>query len=338
MPTYTIGSDGGRNYANFASFAADIGVGISNDLVTDTENWTVDVYNDSGATVSTGSGASINPTTDATYNITIQAASGHGIADHFTASDALYPDATGAAHYTYTGTFSNGWSFAAPYTTLTGVQLVATGNRGGVGGMSADNGMTSGCIFHVTHTTAGNHLWQMSGSSAQATIENCLLIQDSDDRDALRIGFSTKYVNHCTIVRTNASSSACDGLENLGGTVVVKNTCSLAADTTPTDDFESGTYTGSAYNASTTTQAGTIGTNDQSSVTYTDQFEGASDFRAKSAGDLDGNGNNAGPATDIIGQTRASSSTIGCWELIAAGGGGGFYARNYYDHLLAGNG
>jgi len=311
--TYTIGKTSApesRDYSSISNFEADIGVGISADLVTATETWTVEIYEDTGTTI-TESACTIDPTTDATYDITIQAASGHAFYDNITTSDALIDNIVNGVHHTLSATYSTAISIGCDLD-IQGIQYETTANGTIIiGHTTSSDGTASRCIFHSSHATSGITL--SLNSSSPYDMDRCLVIQNSSSKSGIKIAYDTKTVSRCTVISTNSSSAI--GVDYISGTITINQTA-IFGFATATD------ATTGNYNASDDTS--TPGANSVDSLTFADQFESTSnDFRLKAGADLLDVGTNSGLGTDIIGTSLPQNGTedIGCWEYIAAAGG-----------------
>ncbi len=187
-------------------------------------------------------------------------------------------------------------------------------------------------------------------NSAVSTVQNCVLqsVKTFASTDTLVEAFfvNLTFLNNLLL----ATGNQCRGLTlESGGTItdntivatggaagpgirvvysdgpVIKNTA-IAGWTTDC----SGTAGASSSN-NATDQASFGGTNfgssGQTSLVGTTEWvsvtNGSEDLRVKSTSvKLKGNGATAGPSDDIAKQTRTAPYTIGCWQFVAAGGGG----------------
>jgi hypothetical protein len=244
-------------------------------------------------------------TTDATRYIHLKCASGASFKDKAAVrTTALrYNTSNGVA----IETAGVAITCAIAFTRFEGLQVKRTG-YGGDGGFAASmaNGDIHQCIIHGTTPHANNN--------TSTKIRNTLFEVPSGGSGPN----GQSQLHGCTIVCV--ANNGVNGMGSAYDARVVKNSAVFGFSA-----FANGTpAAGSDYNATDLSSAET-GSNNQVSLTFADQFESSTnDFRAKSSGSLDLNGtpDSTNLAADISATARhASTPTIGCWEVVAAGGG-----------------
>lgn len=307
MSTDSIGSAGGRDYANPADWWA----GIPTTLL---ENEIGDLYNDSEFVIT--SQLLFNGKTTGAFNITLRTAMGQGFKDS-----------------------QNAPGFKLQYDVTQGVGIRST-TEYMTPGLRSDNGTAVTIDGIQLKTTAANSypLWITDGTfknsiidgngniadrpNAKITNADCINVLSIYRNTAVAgIGFSVEYGGLCiniTSVRPSGSAASGSGYTEAGGiTNIVINCCSFNFAT----DFSAGWEASSNYNASDST--GSPGGNAVDSLTYADQFTGTADnWKLKAGSGMIGTGlTNALATTDILGNTRGAAggaSDIGCCEFISA--------------------
>lgn len=257
-------------------------------------------------------------TTDATRNIILRCASG-----------ASFKDKSGVRTTALRYNTSNGVAIetsgiavtcGVQYTRFEGLQVKRTAYSGTLGfSITMANGDVNQCILH------GHQVLNMNNTTTK--IRNTLFEVPSGSNNG-PMGQCPLY--GCTIV--SVGNNGTNGFVSSYNAMVAKN-CAVFGFA----NFANGTpAAGSDYNATDLSSAVT-GTHNVTSLTFSDQFESiTNDFRAKSTGSLDLNGtpDSTNTPDDITGLTRhASTPTIGCWEVEAAGGA---TPKNVFGKMLSG--
>jgi hypothetical protein len=138
--------------------------------------------------------------------------------------------------------------------------------------------------------------------------------------------------SNVTVARTTNSSTSGTGiLGNYSPLPIIKNTAIFGF-----TNADSSWNASSDYNGTSDSTLAT-GSNNQTSLTYANQFENTgataanSDFRLKAGATLIDTGTSSGmPSVDIVNQTRSGSYDIGAWEVQSAATGNPW---NYYAQL-----
>ena len=340
--TITVGASG-RHYSTFASLVSDIGSGLPSDIRASgaDETWTIEVYNDA-----VGGGAIVEPgasdldaalTTDATHYVTIRAAAGNGANgapnDHTTrsASDPLVYDAAYGVLIQWSVTFGAGLNIG-DYVSLENLQFLNDANRGAPvsGGGNGTARPNKGCIFVVAHSNGNYSTFDNinAGAGGEIAFENCLFVTASDDRGPRFKAWSGSggkaVLKNVTVVFLDPSTTGSLLLDNTAVSLSeVHNCASLGAPTCWT--VTGGVLASAGHNASS--DASAPGGGAQTGLTLAGEFENpvlgsSGDWRIKDVASQDDAGDPAtATATDIIGQTREATPTIGCWERLSGGGG-----------------
>lgn len=252
-------------------------------------------------------------TTDATRNFILEAdeASGAGFQDQM-AGQALFFDATkGIAIDQSTGSnlvqtvrcFVN-------HTVIRGLQIRKSLSYTSSLLVNATSVLVDSCLIQ---TGAGDNSRICNVQGSGTKIVNCLLV-NAHDTSGLDLNLSGGAYG-CTIVKTSAGGGT--GQLSAYGGDVVKN-CAIFGFATASNGMGSG----SGFNATDDDSLPANSANSLTSLTYADQFENsASDYRAKSTGDLQaGTPDSTNTPDDIFGTTRdATTPWIGCFEFAAAG-------------------
>ena len=316
----TIGSAGGRDYSTIAAWEDDTD---NTSLTAADEIREGHCYNDSEFLV-TASIALAGATTDATRYRRLTAATGQSFADH---ADKL------TNPLTYDVSKGAGIKTTTDYLELVVVseanfrvdRLQIYNTKSGSG--SARRGMAvsaSGVTVRNMIVKTGG--CQVVNVSNTANIINSALISDDPNNNGLAFNVpATCGAFNVTIVcPSDATVGTANGVLTSNANMILQNCAVFGA---WTNRF-SGTFNASSgFNA--TDHSSAPGSNNQVSLTYSDQFEAVTtagqDFRAKASGSLDNGTQDTSNTSDldIVGQTRpASTPTIGAWEANPAGGGG----------------
>jgi hypothetical protein len=310
----SIGSGAGRQYPTPQAFED----ALPSNLVTADESWTGEMYNDSEFTEKVSFSGS---TTDSTRFVKLTTATGQSFRDHASAATnpLTYDQSKGVGISLSTG-YDPTLAISIANITVENIQIKRTSSSGAAARViNAENTATKfvkNCIILGEQTNADSV--RFGGSSS--IISNCLVIHTHTSRDGIQLHNSATALN-CTSVSPSDVTATGIGIKSNYGSPVAKNCASFGFNT----DFDSSWNSASNYNASDGT--GSPGANSVDSLTFADQFEvvttSGMDFRAKSGNDLQ-----AGVADltlDIIGQTRADPPTIGAFEFVSGGGGGGSF-------------
>lgn len=335
MTVKSIGSGGGRDYANIADWEA----ACPANLVTSADTWIGELYNDSEFVVtSTISIAGI--TTSADYYIELRPASGQAFNDHpDKLTNALRYNASNGVAIRSSIPYYHTLAISTKYTRLTDLQIKSTVSRGAVTMIrEADYGIINRCILEGWGSQGALSL---GGTNTIAI--NCLAISIATHGGAHGISFdqgSTAPMEalFCTAVYPSNLSATGDGkaFYEVYATATVKNSAGFG--------FRGGSSGGIYANKPTGDYVATDdslfdGTNLLQNKVYADQFESvlspSYDFRVKAGSDLIGAGvpDARTGGFDILKQTRsATAPTIGAFEFIAGGGG----PVAYEDSLILG--
>lgn len=304
MTVSSIGSGMGRDYATIQDWID----ACPADLVTGTDQWIGELYNDSEFSLSS-TVTIYNITTNSTYYVELRAASG----EEWTADSALkYNQSNGVAV-----TINSSDLFDIRGTDNVKFRNIQMKRASGSGGMIrtintniAETILFDSCLFQHNGTGGVVNTW----GGLDWDFENCAFIWGGTY--GIEYLDDNSHVYNCTFVRVGASPSG-TAIRNPYGsatTTIIKNNAffNLAAVVTNTSGC-----TGS-NNASDLGSIG-FGTSNQTGLTVTDEIysitSGSEDLRSKASGNLPGNGVNIGSITDDFrSETRPTTPTIGCWE------------------------
>jgi len=323
VPTTNISSIGtsSRDYSTIPSWEDDTD---DNLVLADT----VEVgacYNDSEFLI-TSSFSIVGATADATRHRILTAAAGESFIDHVNVAtnDLNYDQSNGVGIRCNTG-FVNLLLNQEDYCKVTRLQLKKEDVGSSRSVYETGNPGTNQSIQNCIVEQAGNGNAVYIPLSDLTT--NCLFIvtKSGSTYAATRVAFNTTGMQNCTLVApSDLADAPAMGLEanTSASSFVVKNCAVFGFDLAVTGTMDT---TNSGYNG--TDGASFIGSNNQTSLTYADQFQNTTlsgaDFRLKSGADLIGAGtSDVDPAADedIIGTPR-SPYDIGCWQAPAAGPG-----------------
>ena len=319
MPTTTvksIGSGGGRDYSTIQAWED----ACPANLVTNDEIWKGELYNDSEFLI-TGSTTLchfLGTTVDSTRYQWLTTASGQSFADH--ADKAT-------------------WNLR--YDQSKGVGIRATGNYN-IGFYPQNGNVLIEKLQMYWDTTYGSAYYHMV-HEGQSTLKNCLVdtrrngtyemrgqnlvntavVMRNTGGSAIGTGSSTYFINS-TVVRPSDVTASGDGFGPVFGAYGLVRNCAVFGFTNAFGGTIASYTSGSGYNASDASSANIPGSNNQGSLTFSDQFENVTDstrdWRPKSTGALRNNGTRDQTYTDdldIIGATRSTTTpTIGAREYI----------------------
>lgn len=317
MPTTTvksIGSGGGRDYSTLQAWED----ACPANLVTNDEIWKGELYNDSEFLI-TGSTTLLHclgTTVDSTRYQWLTTASGQSFVDH--ADKAT-------------------WNMR--YNQSLGVGIRATGNYNI--GIYPQNGQVriekiqfywdttyGSAYYHMIHEgssvmkqclldTRRNGSSEMRGQS----LVNCALVFRSTGCDGCGVASGTYAINS-TLVRPSDVTASNQAFEPVFGSYGLVRNCAIFGFTDAFGGTIASWDANCGYNASDTASAGLPGSNNQASLTFSDQFENVTDstrdWRPKGTGALKANGTRDQTYTsdlDIIGADRSTTTpTIGARE------------------------
>jgi hypothetical protein len=314
MTVKSIGS-ATRDYATPALWWADCPA----NLVTSTDTWEGECYNDSEFTT-TATTTFSGVTASATYYPELRCASGEAFnddADKLT--NALRYNQSNGVGIRKTSNYGFIFDINQDYFRLKDIQLRGSGNFiDGIDcratGLEIDN-----CIVQTRANLFASRLRTVSGTE----LVNSIFIDEGsvNTAEGVRFSYVSGTIANCTVISLAASNTK-SGLELLGAiSPVAKNTAVFGFSSA----FDSGSWgAGSDYNASDDTTS--PGANSQDNLTFSDQFENVAgistlDLRAVSTGSLDENGTRDQTNTndlDILGQSRSTTApTIGAHEVVS---------------------
>lgn len=294
------------------------------------EIWKAEALNQgefvSGSTICNLQGHS----TDATHYIWVTTATGASFRDNASVrSNSLFYNASNGVAIRCTASYSYIFNLQGQsYVKIENLQLKHEGNHYScLLWQHADSNCTvNNCIVQGTPFDAGC----MFISTNSVVTNSVFLAATSGTNNAIRATADVNFYG-CTLVRIGSADG--QAVQSQYGTSVFKD-CALFNWTTNFSIGGGGAFTGSSYNA---TDAGSLtGSNNVTSLTFSDQFENTSnDFRAKSSGGLHAGSPDANILTDISNTTRSVSTPwIGAWEYVDTGTppamGGSFPIRRTY--------
>jgi len=321
MTVKSIGSNS-RDYANPALWWAD----CPSNLVTSTDTWEGECYNDSEFTTSSGYDFT-GVTTSSTYFASLKSASGEGFnddADKLT-NALTYNQANGVA-IRKTSNYGTTIKINVQDFFLDGVQISSTGTNGGIA-IIVDSSASDRVEIRNVIGLSTSATW-IASTRKSCLFVNCVFIQPANTNATVAEGVVSFYaaptIANCTVI-TLKSGNTTNGIDKRGSSadsMVVKNTAVFGFGTA----FDSGSWgTGSDYNCTDDTSA--PGANSLDNKTFSSQFEDVSsdanlDLRAKSTGDLAENGTRDQTNTsdkDILGQDRSTTAPyIGAHEVVSS--------------------
>jgi len=312
----TVGKTG-RNYSSHTAAVADIGVGLSA-----ADDITLESYNDDGTAIA----ESAFTVPAMTGSLTMQPAVGSGALghpnDHRTrGAVALNVDPALGVTLEFAGTFAAMMTVnAAQLLTIQGLQFSTTGSRGRPFDITNTNAASriEDCIIKQSHNLSNVSTVNI------LTQNNNVWVSASDDRDIMHVFSREITIKNTTFVNTGAQTAAIRAVNKTGGsqTLTITNSVHFGFNNPP---LGTGGVLVLTNNATDLTAAAFGGTGTIGSLVPSDQLENATfalfDGRAKSTGALpDAADAASATATDILGQTRDASPTIGAWEFLSAGG------------------
>lgn len=293
---------------------------LPTDLVTDDEQHVGECksghFETVAGTVLTVSGQ----TTDATRNIIFTVEAGASIVDDDT---VLQYDESGGVYFRNTGSYSDCISIQTSHTEVRRIQHSASKAAGM--DISAASCLVESCLGEMR--SANNNAYCYDCASASTLVNSFGYLDHTGSQGAaFRVTNNSAKAVNCTAVVSSGVTGAAAGIFVNYARPDIINCAAFNFGTAFRKNGGSGWSAGSDYNATDAATA-TGGTNDQTSLTYADQFEdpnttGGADFRLKSGSDLIGAATRRQTETndlDIFGNARDTSTPdIGCHELQAA--------------------
>lgn len=329
MPTTTVKSVGtsSRDYSTIQAWED----ACPSNIVTSDEIWKGECYNDSEFLITSGTVLTVSGiTTDKTRYLWLTPASGQAYKDASGADSLpLRYDQSKGVGIRDTGTYAIGIVCGTRYALFEYLQWSHDTTSSYSTGWGLEGGVWRGCLLETRkHSSSYNN-----PNVAGPRYINCLLV----DRSSSGISpYANEAVNlnSCTVVRPSDLTAGGTGANTTYGVYpTVKSSAFLGFATNFAGTI--GSYPAGGYNASNSSSA--PGSNNQTSLTYADQFENVNDstrdWRVKSGAALISNGTRAQGTEgdldllgtndlDILGRARSTSTpTIGCWEVIGGGGG-----------------
>lgn len=291
------------------------------DLVAADQVWIGECL-DQGEFVASGTVLHIaGATVDATRNVILRCATGASFRDKagVRTSALTYNASNGVGIRGSGGYIPRAINTQMEYVHLFGLQL--KGETAVVDFTSASSNMLiDSCILHGTYSGSGTGFGTLvlfNSGNINLTVRNSLIIQASSSSSAVgvRMHGSGNTIAGCTFIGTSGTTGT--GIHNVTGsqTSTVKN-CAVFGFANFSQSLAGDNV---SYNA--TDLSGIVGSNNQESLTFADQFESTTvDFRAKSTGGLKaGTPDATNTPDDITGLTRdATTPWIGAWEVEAS--------------------
>ena len=260
--------------------------------------------------------------TPGAFKIVLECASGASFKDQVTpASGPLRYNTSNGAGLTQSVNFGQTLELTTPKTQVIGVQIKNTRNATAAQGIKVNG---NDCILEDCIVEAFGTVIQVN-SATGANVSNTVLVALGAANTAINCNTTGFVGNFLTCVRPSNITAAGTMFDTGAFTndAVLKNSAVFGFSTFTDDVAEFSSITYCATDLTAPSGTGNVG-----ALTYADQFEESStasaahDFRAVSTGDLAGAGVADGSYTDdILDQTRADPPYIGCFEILAAGGG-----------------
>ena len=307
MATKTIGATA-RDYADVAAWIVYL------EALTFTEDEIGEHYGlTDGEEVITSSNVFSSSVSNGSNRVILRAAAGESFNDHADkATNPIAYDASKGAGIRTATVFVQVIDIQIQHVTLKGMQFKKTSNYG----LLLDAGFTGDhlfeeCIFHF-ESNESYALFLYRDTSDISTLRNCAILteQIGINVDELNIEFVTAlYIGGGSSQFIDSSYSATSGIS-------VKDTAAFGF-----SDFIDVDAAGAGSNNATDLAAVGFGSSNQVNLTIADEIEsvtgGSEDLRAKSTGNLPGNGVALATTTDILEQNRANPPYIGCHEIEA---------------------
>lgn len=311
MITIKVGTDGPptRDYSDPQTAFT---MGVPSTL---SDDYTLELYND-GEFVETAIAGNLvmDSVTPGSHRITVTAAATHSFQDHAgRATNPLKYDVAVGVGLRSTDHRSACVDIHIPNVTISRLQLSA-----GKYGIRAYP--ESGCIYEDLIIECYNNVIGIEGVNNTSVARRVIHIITGGGGDGFQCSNGGTIVN-CTTVRCSNLSTSGTGFVQRYGTGLIKNCAAFGF----TNFGDGNQNSGSSNNASDTTIS--VGTGNQPSLTYVNQFEVTTatgrDFRTKAGANLINTGVDDATNTphDIIGTLcpQGSTTDIGCWEFVSPG-------------------
>jgi hypothetical protein len=325
MPTTITKSIGtsARDYSTIAAWEAAAPASI---VATD-EIWRGEMYNDSEFVTAGDVVNFAGVTVDATRYRELTVAAGQSFQDHASVrTNALVYDASKGVGLRTTGTYNIGVDANERYARISRFQVKMAGANQGQAIITGQDSIAKDILVDHGSTNSGAFSYVVQSGNDAMVINVVGFVRGANGR-----GFSNSYNGHfinCTLVKASdvTDTGGYPGYRSNYATHLEIQNCACFGFPT----FTNATTTLSGDNNATNLASGAPGAGSQHSVAFsaTAPFVQASttstDLKAKTAGALAAlgvkDGTNA--PNDISATVRASSCTIGAWEISAGGGGG----------------
>ena len=307
ITTYSVGSDGGRDFSTLQAAAASFG---SKSLVADDEQIILEVHNDSIFLIS-GNIDFSSLTTDATRNLIIRPASGDSLWDNLGTDGIRYYGTSKGV------TFSQSWgaalSFILPsYTKVQNLQLYNYGSSRGGWFVNSSGGATvevTGCLF-FSDITDGYVGWFYH------TMKNCYIISTG----ALTNGAGVLRCRNGAVVDSTVVVRPSDAVANIGSTGIIQNYGNATIRNCAVFGFGAAVHINGNVEVNNASEEAT-GTTGLINLTFTDQFVNttlsAMDLRIKVSGSLFEAASTGAISPDVFGTVRdGSNPDIGPYEHV----------------------
>jgi hypothetical protein len=327
MPTVvkTIGSSS-RNFTTIALWLASLPA----NLVTDGNIQEGDMFNDSQFTttaVTTFSGH----TTDSTHYIFLTTGAGQSFQDNANVrTNALTYNQTNGVGLSSSTDYNTILSVQDSYTQISKIQIKGSGGHSNAicpSFAAPINLIFRDLIIDMSSVAnSGISLAALANSASNASttgfIINCAVFLRTTGANAISAQGSVSVIG-CTVVRSTAVAASGIGYTSQYGSNILQS-CASFGFTTAADAVA--WSAGSSKNNGTDQASGLPGSSNQVSITYsaTSPFTQAgtsgTDLRTATGTNLSSNGfkDSTNAPNDISGTARASSPTIGAWELSAS--------------------
>lgn len=253
-------------------------------------------------------------TVDATRYIILRCATGASFKDKSgVRTTALYYNASNGVAIRSSNNYGNAILCNTPYTQFDGLQISAVNEY--CFSLNTDYCVVTNCIIYCNGRSP-------IVSAGAEYIYNCLCIMNTFSGgpviDLQRTGGTASVVIGCTAIRLTSQAGYSFSFDNYAEVTVI-DCCGFGS----TTGFVAGGQDANASHHNATDLGTGFGTNNVTNLVTANQFvNSTNDFRAVSTGGLHAGTPNANIPNDISGTARnATTPYIGCWEVVAAGGG-----------------
>lgn len=292
-------------------------------LVTDDKVWRGEAYNDSEFTAAvTISGM----TTDATRYVELTVAAGQSFVDQDDkrSNPLRYDQSKGVAVTATTQTIR----IQADHTRLSRFQCKATGSHGSSLTIESSNCLVEKLISRASTAAGHGNTCTLSGAATNTKIKNAIFYSNRYGCALGGPGGTGNEWHHCTFLSNGVAGTPFTTKSNNHTQNAKFYNCAVF-NYSAFYDASDGQITHFQNCVTNFANPGDIddATGTLWSKTYANQFvatgnvDTTHDARAKSGGDLLGNGNagvSGTPTDDLFGYTRQASPTIGAWERVTA--------------------